>query len=134
MELIEDLKAIHGHLEPKWARFSSQISDGFGNEKSFSDLETFAEFRFNIFDQWFGEPEKESKLNREFMGFGQMGEGSVAAIWLLEGSDLETSPVVLIGSEGEVGVIAPDYLTFMLLIGQGFGMYEMLEGKHNAGC
>lgn len=50
--------------------------------------------------------------------FAQDGTGSLFGVWLRAGhADVETAPVVYLGSEGETAVLAKDPRTFIELLG-----------------
>lgn len=57
--------------------------------------------------------------------FGQDGSGGLAAIWCVRpGRPLAAQPVVFMGSEGEVGVVAGDLSDFLWVLADGFGPRE----------
>ncbi|MEV6955794.1 SMI1/KNR4 family protein [Streptomyces sp. NPDC051183] len=57
--------------------------------------------------------------------FGEDGSGGVAAIWCVRpGRPLVGQPVVFMGSEGEVGVVAGDLSDFLWVLADGFGPRE----------
>ncbi|WP_344174697.1 SMI1/KNR4 family protein [Pilimelia columellifera] len=60
-----------------------------------------------------------------FRVFGQDGTGGLAAFWLIRrGEPLRQQPVVFLGSEGEISVVACDLAAYLWLLAQGFGPYE----------
>jgi len=60
-----------------------------------------------------------------FRVFGQDGTGGNAAFWLVRpGRELAEQPVVLLGSEGETGVVARDLGALLWLLADGFGPWE----------
>ncbi|PZF93500.1 SMI1/KNR4 family protein [Micromonospora deserti] len=64
----------------------------------------------------------------EFRVFGQDGTGGNAAFWLVRpGEPLEQQPVVFLGSEGEIGVVAQNLWTYLWLLADGFGPWEATE-------
>ncbi|MEW2130837.1 SMI1/KNR4 family protein [Streptomyces sp. NPDC005435] len=71
---------------------------------------------------WTGDPE----LNGDaFRVFGQDGSGGCAAFWLVRpGQGLAGQPVVFLGSEGEIGVVARDLDDFLWLLAGGVGPWE----------
>ncbi|MFE9565732.1 SMI1/KNR4 family protein [Streptomyces sp. NPDC006487] len=57
--------------------------------------------------------------------FGQDGTGGLAAIWCVRpGLPLDAQPVVFMGSEGEVGVVAGNLSDFLWVLADGFGPLE----------
>ncbi|MFJ4779355.1 SMI1/KNR4 family protein [Streptomyces sp. NPDC088762] len=57
--------------------------------------------------------------------FGQDGSGGLAAIWRVRpGRPLAEQPVVFMGSEGEVGVVAGDLSGLLWVLADGFGPRE----------
>lgn len=68
--------------------------------------------------------------NRELDGdayriFGQDGSGGLAALWRVRpGQPLAAQPVVFMGSEGEVGVVAGSLSDFLWVLADGFGPRE----------
>ncbi|MDJ0345135.1 hypothetical protein QMK19_31840 [Streptomyces sp. H10-C2] len=57
-----------------------------------------------------------------FRVFGQDGTGGYAAFWLVRpGRSLVEQPVVFLGSEGDVGVVARDLAGYLWLLAEGFG-------------
>ena len=74
--------------------------------------------------------------NRELDGeayriFGQDGAGGLAALWCVRpGQPLAGQPVVFMGSEGEVGVVAGNLSDFLWVLADGFGPREAaLDGE-----
>lgn len=71
--------------------------------------------------------------NRELDGdafrvFGKDGTGGLAALWCVRtGRALAEQPVVFLGSEGEVGVVAGSLSDFLWLLADGFGPMEAVE-------
>lgn len=60
--------------------------------------------------------------------FGQDGTGGYAAFWLVRpDAELTEQPVVFFGSEGELGLIAPDLAGYLWLLAGGWGPYEAVE-------
>lgn len=68
--------------------------------------------------------------NRELDGaafkvFGQDGTGGHVAFWQVRpGRPVAEQPVVFLGSEGELGVLAGDLAGYLWLLAEGFGPYE----------
>lgn len=63
-------------------------------------------------------------MQQEFAVFGRGSTGSVYAIWLQDGIDVDSSPVVVLGSEGELLVMAADSIQFCRLLGCGYNELE----------
>jgi hypothetical protein len=75
----------------------------------------------------------EELSGEEYLIFGQDGTGGHAAIWCARvDRDLLDQPIVFFGSEGEVGVIARDFSSFLWLLAGGYGPYEAVAypGDH----
>ncbi|GGZ50933.1 hypothetical protein GCM10010387_51620 [Streptomyces inusitatus] len=61
----------------------------------------------------------------EFRVFGKDGTGGYASFWLARpGRTLVEQPVVFLGSEGEISVVAGDLGAFLWLLADGFGPGE----------
>jgi len=129
-QLLEELEPLHTQLCDQWY----ELVEEWEEEHELPDWEIYVELKHDVSDYWFSDKEKEARMSQEFVGIGQMGEGSMAAIWLIEGRNLSNAPVVLIGSEGEVSVLANNYKNFMLLAGMGYNMYELHEVENPAGA
>ncbi|MER5781353.1 SMI1/KNR4 family protein [Streptomyces mobaraensis] len=73
--------------------------------------------------------------NREVTGdafrvFGQDGTGGLTAAWLVRpAAPLTAQPIVHLGSEGEMGVVARDLSAFLWLLADGFGPYEAVDPR-----
>lgn len=74
------------------------------------------------FKAWTGNKEADGS---KFLVFGQDGTGGYAAIWLAKEavSPLE-QPIVFMGSEGEIGVVAKAFDDYLWLLASGHGPYE----------
>ena len=60
--------------------------------------------------------------------FGQDGTGGLAALWLVRaGEPLEAQPVVFVGSEGSIGVVARNVGDYLWLLAGGLGPLEAVE-------
>ncbi|WFB08413.1 SMI1/KNR4 family protein [Streptomyces sp. LX-29] len=67
--------------------------------------------------------------------FGQDGSGGYAAFWLARPDrPLADQPVVFFGSEGSLGVVAPDLDGFLWLLADGFGPMEAVENPEWEGA
>jgi hypothetical protein len=74
---------------------------------------------------WTGNDELDGSV---FRVFGTDGTGGFAAFWLVrEGRPLAEQPVVFLGSEGEIGMLATDLGAFLWLLAGGFGPREATE-------
>jgi hypothetical protein len=61
--------------------------------------------------------------------FGRDGSGGLVAFWAKdEGSAIEAQPVVFLGSEGELAVIAADLGGYLWLLANGVGPLETVDG------
>lgn len=77
------------------------------------------------FRAWTGDPDA---TGDEFRVFGQDGSGGYAAFWLVRPqSALVDQPVVFLGSEGELGVVARDLAAYLWLLADGFGPFEAVQ-------
>lgn len=74
---------------------------------------------------WTGNPEVSGA---ELRIFGQDGTGGCAAFWLAKpAAPLLKQPVVVLGSEGEIAVIARDFADYLWLLVGGYGPMEAIE-------
>ncbi len=73
------------------------------------------------FRAWTGNPEVDGAALRVF---GQDGTGGYAALWLSRAGSLSEQPIVFLGSEGELGLVARNLADFLWLLADGFGPYE----------
>ncbi len=63
----------------------------------------------------------------EFRVFGQDGSGGYAAFWLkYPERELEAQPIVFLGSEGELGVVAESLDQYLWLLAAGLGPHEAI--------
>jgi hypothetical protein len=89
------------------------------NDEFLSEAETREWFR-----AWTG---NKSVDGSEFLVFGQDGSGGYAAFWCVRpDAGVLDQPVVFLGSEGEVGVLARSFGDYLWLLAAGFGPYEAL--------
>ncbi|WP_326836020.1 SMI1/KNR4 family protein [Amycolatopsis rhabdoformis] len=94
------------------------------------DFEPYQEFLSEAetadwWHSWTGNP---AVHGAEFRVFGQDGTGGLAAFWLVrEGGLLGEQPVVFLGSEGEVGVVAGAADGYLWLLADGFGPLEAIS-------
>ena len=64
----------------------------------------------------------------EFLIFGEDGTGGYAAFWNVRpGAPILEQPIVFLGSEGEVGVIARNFGEYLWLLADGVGPCEAVE-------
>lgn len=95
------------------------------------DFEPYAEFDSSEatsewFRLWTGNPEADGSV---FRVFGQDGSGGHAAMWCVrDGESLEAQPIVFLGSEGEVGVVARNLADYLWLLADGLGPAEAVGG------
>ena len=77
------------------------------------------------FRAWTGNSEADGS---PYLVFGQDGTGGYAAFWLVrEGRNLLAQPIVFLGSEGEMGVVAQNFSDYLWLLAAGFGPFEAVE-------
>jgi hypothetical protein len=83
-----------------------------------------------VFAGWTGNGEIDGD---DFRVFGQDGTGGYVAFWLVRPvRALADQPVVFLGSEGELGVVAHDLASYLWLLADGFGPYEAVEYPERA--
>jgi hypothetical protein len=91
------------------------------------DFEPYQSFTSEVetqrwFKAWTGNPNADGS---KFWIFGQDGTGGYAAIWnTIEENGLLEQPIVFLGSEGELGVIAQNFSDYLWLLASGNGPYE----------
>lgn len=74
---------------------------------------------------WTGNPALDGA---QFRIFGQDGTGGYAAFWMVrDGQALEDQPIVFVGSEGTVGVVAVNLDEYLWLLAAGTGPFEAVE-------
>lgn len=79
------------------------------------------------FRLWTGNPDVDGG---QFRFFGSTGAGDYAGFWLVRpGVPVTGQPVVLLGSEGDRGVIARDLGDLLWLFAAGFGPLEAFEAS-----
>lgn len=79
------------------------------------------------FRAWTG---NDSVTGDMFRIFGQDGTGGYAAIWTAkEGEPLSCQPIVFMGSEGELAVLARDLSDYFWLLADGWGPSEVIYGR-----
>lgn len=94
------------------------------------DFEPFTSFlsakeTSDWFQAWTGNQEVDGS---EFRIFGQDGTGGYAAFWLRDSvKQLLEQPIVFLGSEGEIGVVAIEFQHYMWLLASGIGACEAVE-------
>ena len=67
---------------------------------------------------WFG---NDDDMASRFAYFGAGPDGSMLALWLLDGLDATASPVIHLGADGNHNfVLAKDFRTFLQLFGVGY--------------
>lgn len=121
-QLIDELKKMLSQIRSEFGTSNAETEDPL-------DFEFYEELKFDGLDGLLGNTDAEQKLSKDFVFFGERGCGSMAAVWLLEGRSINYAPVVLFGSEGELEVIASDFLTFTALCGLGYDMFQFLRVK-----
>ncbi len=58
------------------------------------------------------------------------GSGGYAAIWnVCPDNPLLDQPIVFLGSEGEMGVVAQDFSNYRWLLADGYGSYEAVNDE-----
>jgi len=96
-------------------------------DKASADFEPYPQFLSLAETQswlsaWTGNPDADGS---SFRVFGQDGTGGYAAFWLVrEGEDVLEQPIVFLGSEGEIGVVARNFSDYLWISASGHGPYE----------
>lgn len=91
------------------------------------DFEPYHEFlsadqTTNWFRAWTGNAAADGSC---FKVFGQDGTGGYAAFWITHPDrHILEQPIVFLGSEGEKGVVASDFASYLWLLASGIGPYE----------
>lgn len=94
------------------------------------DFEPFDQFstaaeNASWFRAWTG---NSSVDGAQFRIFGQDGTGGYAAFWIAQpGQPLEVQPIVFLGSEGAIGVVAANLDEYLWLLAAGVGPFEAVE-------
>jgi hypothetical protein len=105
------------------------------DESSGADFEPYERFEEPArtawwFRLWTGNPEVDGA---QFRFFGSTGAGDYAGFWLVRpGAPLVDQPVVYVGSEGDVGMIARDLGDLLWLFAAGLGPGEAVGGPDPA--
>ncbi|MFI0740901.1 SMI1/KNR4 family protein [Streptomyces sp. NPDC021100] len=113
----------------------ASIEFGYGAEGDGIDFESYPEFlsaeeTTAWFRAWTGNGEVTGDA---FRVFGQDGTGGLTAAWLVRpAAPLTAQPVVHLGSEGEMGVVARDLPAFLWLLADGFGPSEAVDPRERA--
>jgi hypothetical protein len=69
---------------------------------------------------WLGE---QSQVVESILGIATNGAGDLLAFWLYDERDLEDAPIVFVGHEGEVSVIANNFSEMLLLLLSCFDLH-----------
>lgn len=105
----------------------ARVGFDYGDEGEGVDFEPYeaflsAEETTDWLRHWTGNHELDGDAYRVF---GQDGSGGLAAVWCVRpGQPLDRQPVVFMGSEGEVGLVAGDLSGFLWVLADGFGPRE----------
>jgi hypothetical protein len=100
------------------------------------DYEPFAEFQPVEETAWWLRlwTGNEDVTGEEFVVFGKDGTGGFVAFWPARpGRPLVEQPVVYLGSEGEVGVIAGDLAGYLWVLAGGVGPAEAVDTEREKG-
>jgi len=74
---------------------------------------------------WTGNPQADAST---LLFFGQDGTGGCAAFWIVnKDKTILDQPIVFLGSEGEMGVVAKDFNDYLWLLSQNHGPFESIE-------
>lgn len=122
--MLDEDRRLPAPLAAAHAEDFSTDHDGYDFEpydKFMCSVETSEWWRF-----WTGNP---AAGTAPFRVFGQDGTGGLAAIWVREPEQpIETQPIVFLGSEGELNVVAADLGGYLWLLADGAGPLETIEG------
>ena len=106
---------------------------GFFEEHDGHDFQPDAEFEWSVettawWHAWTGNP---AAGDAPFRVFGVDGSGGKAAFWArVPGASIEGQPIVFLGSEGELCVVARDLNDYLWLLANGVGPLETVDGIH----
>lgn len=106
-------------------------SSGFFVDHDGHDFEPYDEFLWpgetlEWWRAWTGDTTAEVP---PFQVFGQDGSGGLAAFWVRDpDAAIESQPIVFLGSEGELSVIARDLGDYVWLLANGAGPLETVDG------
>ncbi|GAA2606458.1 hypothetical protein GCM10010399_41750 [Dactylosporangium fulvum] len=106
-------------------------AEGFSADHDSHDFEPYDEFMWSVetsqwWQSWTGNP---AAVIAPFRVFGQDSSGGLAASWVREpDKPIETQPIVFLGSEGELHVIAADLGDYLWLLANGVGPLETVDG------
>ncbi|MEV8518089.1 hypothetical protein [Dactylosporangium sp. NPDC051484] len=98
--------------------------EGFFDDHDGRDFQPYDEFVWSVetlewWRSWTGNP---TAGTAPFRVFGQDGSGGLAACWIrVADAQIETQPIVFLGSEGELHVIARDLGDYLWLLANGVG-------------
>ncbi|GAB3333221.1 SMI1/KNR4 family protein [Micromonospora halotolerans] len=108
-------------------------AEGFSVDHDGHDFEPYDEFMWSVetlewWQSWTGNPTADIA---PFRVFGQDGSGGLAAFWIrVPDAPIETQPIVFLGSEGELSVIARNLGDYLWLLANGVGPLETVDGIH----
>lgn len=93
------------------------------------DFEPYQQFMMSEEQaEWLGAWTGNKSAQLPLLIFGQDGTGGYAAIWPVnEGAAILDQPIVFMGSEGQVGVVAACFSDYLWLLAAGHGPCEVVE-------
>jgi hypothetical protein len=112
------------------ALLAAALKAPFANDHEGHDFQALDEFASSEegADWWTAWTGNEDAGVPPFRFFGQDGSGGQAGIWLRDPeAAIETQPVVFLGSEGELAVIARDLHDYLWLLANGVGPLEAVD-------
>jgi hypothetical protein len=115
------------------AALAAAHAEGFSADHDGHDFEPYDEFMWSVetlewWQSWTGNPTAGAA---PFRVFGQDGSGGLAAFWIrVPDAPIETQPIVFLGSEGELKVIASNLGDYLWLLANGVGPLETVDGIH----
>jgi hypothetical protein len=118
-----DLKSIQncwptGHQPPKALSDLAVLAGGWSNPSM-----GYFELKGSRFDDYW--IELGGELSEQFGKFLSLPDGSYVALWFHDGATPNAEPVILIGSEGELRVLAPNLKAFLQKWAAGISETEL---------
>ncbi|MFI5490401.1 SMI1/KNR4 family protein [Micromonospora echinaurantiaca] len=117
------------------AALAAAHAESFSADHDGHDFDPYDEFMWSVetlewWQSWTGNP---TASKAPFRVFGQDGSGGLAAFWIrTPDAPTQTQPIVFLGSEGELNVIASNLGDYLWLLANGVGPLETVDGIHRA--
>jgi hypothetical protein len=113
------------------ALLTAALNAPFAADHEGHDFEPFEEFDSaeETTDWWQAWTGNKDAGEPPFRFFGKDGSGGLATIWLRDSNTpIEAQPVVFLGSEGELAVLARNLNDYLWLLANGVGPLEPVDG------